>query len=383
MSINQIWKIFYLDNGYYSIISKKSGLALSVASGEIGSSNVSLVQEEYRGYDRQLWKITLMNNGSSYRIKAKSSENTSTDLVMAVGYSVVNDANDVNIEQRKYVDDSNYRDQWLICPSIGIGMSTDDYSDGDLERSSYRYAGKFYDELCAPTTKGPMIKTYHYNKDSTHTASPNDFSVNGAISNNIDFMIYIGHGHPAHNTKGNHIQYSHATDGTVDITDICENDAYTQTQKDKFCVYANEVNFGSSTSDLRWVWMYTCNFLHAKEDNNDADSNSSNDNDYVTNAMLIKMMTGAHIVMGYASRATLCDAMAEDFATYLRNGDSIYDAFFKAGHTGEGSVESKNHYQKILYIPQARYETIYSPQVRYEYDASDVKIVKRNIHDDY
>lgn len=379
----QKWRITAYNNGYYSIISEKSGLALSVPSGKIGSSEVSLVQEEFLGYDRQLWKITFVNNGNSYKIKAKSSENASTDLVMAVGYYVENDGNNVKIEQRQYVNDSNYQDQWFISPVIDIGMSTDDYFGGNRARSSYRYSTKFYDNLCSTEFKGPINKIHHYNNNSAYNASPNDFSINGAISNNIDFMIYIGHGHSAHDPTGNHVQYSHATDGTVDITNICDNEAYTQTQKDKFCVYANEVNFGSSTSDLRWVWMYTCNFLHTKEDNSDADSNSSNDNDYVTNAMLLEMMSGAHIVMGYASKSTLCDAMAEDFATYLRNGDSIYDAYFKAGHTGEGSVEDKNHYQKILYIPQARYETIYSPPIQYQYDASDVRIVKRNIHENY
>ena len=87
--------------------------------------------------------------------------------------------------------------------------------------------------------------------------------------------------------------------------------------------------------------------------------------------------------MGYASRATLCDAMAEDFAEYLRNGMPIVDAYFKAGNTGEKSVETKNHYQRVLYIPQARYETIYSPAVRYECDESDVLIRTRNIQDEY
>ena len=55
----------------------------------------------------------------------------------------------------------------------------------------------------------------------------------------------------------------------------------------------------------------------------------------------------------------------------------------KNGNTGETNVATENHYQKILYIPQARYETIYSPAVHYEYDASDVIIVKRCIQDAY
>ena len=76
--------------------------------------------------------------------------------------------------------------------------------------------------------------------------------------------------------------------------------------------------------------------------------------------------------------------MAVHFATYLQEGDPIYDAYFKAGHTGEAiDTTNVNHFQKILYIPQARNETIYSPQVHYECDTSDVIVVKRNIHDSY
>lgn len=57
--------------------------------------------------------------------------------------------------------------------------------------------------------------------------------------------------------------------------------------------------------------------------------------------------------------------------------------FFKAGSTGEASIEDINHYQKILYIPQARYETIYSPTEYYERNTYNVGIAKRCIHDPY
>lgn len=194
-------------------------------------------------------------------------------------------------------------------------------------------------------------------------------------------MIYMGHGHYAENAKGNHIQYSYSTDGFSDYTDICDNDAYDEIDKDTFCFYTSEAHFGSASSDLRWVWMYTCNFLHAKEDDG-YDYNSDNDNDYVTNAMLVEMMTGAHIVMGYASQSYLCDPMAEKFAEYLRSGETIIRSYFQAGRDGEASATGDHHIQKILYIPQAEHETIYSPPVHYEYDASDVVIITSDIRGD-
>jgi hypothetical protein len=61
----------------------------------------------------------------------------------------------------------------------------------------------------------------------------------------------------------------------------------------------------------------------------------------------------------------------------------VFDAFFKAGSTGEASIEDINHYQKILYIPQARYETIYSPHIKYEYEKLDVLILMHDIQETY
>ena len=378
----QKWNITLLEDGYYSIVSVQSGLALSVPSGQTTNADVTLVQEANNEYDRQKWKITLTED-YQYVIKAKSSESASTDMAMAVGYSATNASEGVDIQQRAYVADENWRDEWLLCAEIvDIGMSTDDCS-GDCphgELGSYTYATQFYSYLVGDAS-GPYTKTHHYNNRTVQTASPTDFSVNGAISNEIDFMIYIGHGHPAHDSGGNHIHYDcgiwgnlHEWDDDAEVYTYCNSAGN---------VYSSDVKFGSSTSDLRWVWMYTCNFLHSKEDNNDNDANTTNDNDYVENADLVEMMNGAHMVMGYASRATLCSAMVQQFGAYLRSGMPIYDAYFKAGYTGEASVATENHYQKILYIPQFRYETIYSTEVRYEPDISDVRIAKRCIQDAY
>lgn len=96
-----------------SIISARSGLALSVAYGRSATVDVSLIQEAYRSYYRQQWKIIQTDEGY-YKIKPQSSENAENDLVMAVGYGLTNDPNGVNIEQRKYVADSTYKDEWEI-----------------------------------------------------------------------------------------------------------------------------------------------------------------------------------------------------------------------------------------------------------------------------
>lgn len=267
--------------------------------------------------------------------------------------------------QREYLDNSSYYDEWKMVLVIDIGLSTDNYtkglSCGHEERQSQRYAINFFLEL-SDTSNDVVFPEYnHYNEGFHRTASKKDFSVNGAISNEIDFMIYIGHGFVAKNdSKGTHIHYSFDENGTRPKTD-CDDPIYN--------MYSSEMHFGSSESQLRWVWLYTCNFL--------------NTNDYVSDNDFKKMMTGAHIVMGYATQSTLCDAMALEFAKNLRDGMPIIDAYFLAGVEGEGSVvKDDNHRLKALYIPQAENETIYSPRVNYEYNSSDVRIKTSYIHPD-
>ena len=89
--------------------------------------------------------------------------------------------------------------------------------------------------------------------------------------------------------------------------------------------------------------MYTCNSLKA--------------NFYTTDVDLKGTMNGVHIVMGHETKATLCSVMAETFGDYLEEGRPIIDAYFEAGHYGEGSYEIEDHSQKVLYVNEARYET--------------------------
>ena len=377
-SENQRWIFNLQDDGYFSIISARSGLALSVPSGQTDAADVTLVQETYVGFDRQKWSITTAGE-YHYKIKAKSAEGLSNDLAIVIESGAPNVIDGLAIQQRVFTEDDSKVDEWLFCANIvDVGISSDDYTGGckDGGRSSARYAGVFQSNLLGPTG-GMFSITHHSNTLFAQTASPEDFAEDGAMSKTTDFMIYIGHGHTAHDGNGNHLHYD------------CKRIATPHTEGYAYCdpagnVYSNSIYFGSDTSDLRWVWLYTCNFLNTIDDTGNDDDNPNNDyNYYVSQFDLVEMMNGAHVVMGYASRATLCDAMAEDFAEYLRNGMPIVDAYFKAGNTGEKSVETKNHYQRVLYIPQARYETIYSPAVRYECDESDVLIRTRNIQDEY
>ena len=221
------------------------------------------------------------------------------------------------------------------------------------------YANKFFNKLVDPDRELTFLKYHHYNKGSNRTASKTDVSVNGSFSNDIDFMVYIGHGLIADSFSGNYLHYNCASNGAHHTSD-CSNSQYN--------AYNTDMEFGSSTSKLRWVWLYTCNFLTTGT--------------YVSDSTLKGMMNGAHIVMGYTSQAYLCDDMAEKFAEYLSAGETIIQSYFKAGHDGEANATSSHHIQKVLYIPQAANETIYSPYVYYAYTSDSVCIATHDIQND-
>ncbi len=86
--------------------------------------------------------------------------------------------------------------------------------------------------------------------------------------------------------------------------------------------------------------------------------------------------------MGYASQSKLGEVVAKTFAQYLRNGRPIVEAFFYTGHYAETQITTDHHIYKIMYIPQAKNETIYTPYVRYEYDSSEVIVQQYDIFEE-
>ena len=110
---DQLWRITHLGNGYFKIISLESNRALSVRPGKENSSGDSLIQESWKESDRQKWRITFTEYGS-FKVKAKSSENSSNDLVMCAGANFVVDEG-LNVEQRVYNGPNNsYKDEWYL-----------------------------------------------------------------------------------------------------------------------------------------------------------------------------------------------------------------------------------------------------------------------------
>ena len=129
----QKWNITEVSLGYYKIVSEMSGLALSVPADDVNAEDKKLVQEEYVGAYRQQWKIEETENGS-YKIQARSAEGT--NLVMASQWhasddigGIGTDTNGVNVQQRQYLDNDSYKDEWYIDTKRIFHATVNNYFD--------------------------------------------------------------------------------------------------------------------------------------------------------------------------------------------------------------------------------------------------------------
>ncbi|MGM9646754.1 MAG: Ig-like domain-containing protein [Eubacteriales bacterium] len=129
---HQRWELEVQYNGYYRIKSVKSGLYIATQAGGEGTEDLFILQENYVNTDRQLWKITFTSHGS-YKVKAKSSEPYDADLAM-VAANIVNDSsNGIQVQQRLYVDNESYKDEWELIESV---VSFVNYYDSSIENNA-------------------------------------------------------------------------------------------------------------------------------------------------------------------------------------------------------------------------------------------------------
>ena len=110
---HQQWAITRVEDEYYSIISNKSGMAVTVQEEDVNVSGYALAQEIYYGLDRQLWKFSISQNGT-YVIQPKSAEGSIYDFCMAINCTTTNGT---NITQEMYDSNVNYRDEWYLLQS--------------------------------------------------------------------------------------------------------------------------------------------------------------------------------------------------------------------------------------------------------------------------
>lgn len=109
----QKWQLIHVGDGYYKILSVQSGLAVCVDYGETDENEVALVQESYSSVNRKKWKITKSSSGG-YILRPKSGESYNTDWCMCAGDQFLEITDGLNVEQKAYVNDNSYKDEWIL-----------------------------------------------------------------------------------------------------------------------------------------------------------------------------------------------------------------------------------------------------------------------------
>lgn len=164
----QKWNLIHLNDGYYKIISFKSGMALSVQSGCENDSAKALVQESYSDVGRKQWKITKSSSGA-YVLRPKSGESYDTDWCMCAGNQFLWVTDGLNVEQRSYDNNDIYKDEWELelfpqfmqleaqeqnnwCWAASARMSSFNYMDSEISQASAAVFIKLGIETSTPTS---------------------------------------------------------------------------------------------------------------------------------------------------------------------------------------------------------------------------------------
>ncbi len=109
----QRWNVIHDSDGYYKILSVKSGLALSVEIESTDDDEEALIQEVYADLNRQKWKISTSASGALI-LRPKSGVELSDDWCMCAGDQFMNITDGLNVEQNIYNNDDNYKDEWCF-----------------------------------------------------------------------------------------------------------------------------------------------------------------------------------------------------------------------------------------------------------------------------
>lgn len=119
---NQEWKIIYLHNGYFKIITLDENYAISVAS------NGDIVLEPHGYYDNQMWSISQDSEGL-YRISPKSN----SSLYLSATNLITTETRNIQLTNSQ----SGYSHKWEIRDYVDyvlmcLGNSPSDFSMNDI-----------------------------------------------------------------------------------------------------------------------------------------------------------------------------------------------------------------------------------------------------------
>lgn len=109
----QKWQLIHISDGYYKILSVKSGMALCVPDELTNDDEVELIQQSYSNLSSKQWKVTKSSSGA-YILRPKSGESYDTDWCMCAGDQFLWITDGLNVEQGKYVNNDSYKDEWIL-----------------------------------------------------------------------------------------------------------------------------------------------------------------------------------------------------------------------------------------------------------------------------
>ena len=110
---SQQWNFELHTDGYYKIKSMHSGMYLSVENNS-SAQDAAVVQKAFNNGSGQLWKVELLSDGA-YKLTPKSGESSNRVLASA-SYDSVD--NGIVIQQRQFLNDTDYNDEWIIYDGI-------------------------------------------------------------------------------------------------------------------------------------------------------------------------------------------------------------------------------------------------------------------------
>lgn len=272
---HQCWRIISVSNGYYKILSLKSGKAITVQSNYENSNNKALVQSNFNeGNDRQLWKITQSSNGG-FIIRPKSGEAYSTDWCMAAKNSWPMPWNGRNVIQGDYVSNTSYFDEWIISPVI-FNLTVNSYYDNGYSvrygETNSQSVAKIEGYMSAISNRyNELLNLTVYTNSPTYYSSPIDICKGTVTSSNINTLCshsgtihtdrsevisdfknhYIGNNITTNLLWSNHKIKSVATNGTVN---------YNRSVSSGYCIFViNNFSTSSRPIDSKSVTMHELN----------------------------------------------------------------------------------------------------------------------------
>lgn len=173
------------------------------------TDGVALVQKDFDNTTkRQQWKITKTSRGL-YKIKAKSSEDYTTDFCMAAGDGILT-SNGRNVEQRVYSNNTDLKDEWVLEEFGQYRFKLLALNENNIERNKYfstvssiissKFSKEVYTDFYSSVSEEDMMRYLcdsdifivhtHGRKDGFYISTSNYLSMSDINNLNLDGLKF-------------------------------------------------------------------------------------------------------------------------------------------------------------------------------------------------